>query len=121
DLLFANESEICALYECETIEEAIIELQKQNLVTAVTRSEKGSVIITRDEVIEVAAHPVEKLVDTTGAGDLYAAGFLYGFSRGVDLAKCGALGSLAASEVISHIGARPEADLRLLGAEILGS
>ena len=76
-------------------------------VAALTRSEHGSVVVTEDEVIEVPAHPVEELVDTTGAGDLYASGFLFGYSRGMDLATCGALGSLAAAEVISHLGRVP--------------
>ncbi|MGB3410510.1 MAG: adenosine kinase [Microthrixaceae bacterium] len=120
DLVFANETEICALYECESIEEAIVAAQRHEIVFAVTRSEKGSVVVSPDAVIEVPAHPVDELVDTTGAGDLYASGFLYGFSQGEDLATCGALGSLAAAEVISHLGARPAADLRLLAADILG-
>ena len=89
-------------------------------VAALTRSEQGSVIVTADEIITVPAHPVDELVDTTGAGDLYAAGFLFGLSRGLDLATCGALGSLAASEVISHVGARPQADLAALAADLLG-
>jgi sugar/nucleoside kinase (ribokinase family) len=77
------------------------------------------VVVTGDEVIEVPAHPVDRVVDTTGAGDLYAAGFLFGFSRGVDLAACGALGSLAAAEVISHLGARPATSLAELAAPLL--
>ncbi len=119
DLLFANEAEILSLFDTTSIDEAISRVQRQGLVTAITRSEKGSIIVNQDEVIEVAAHPIAELVDTTGAGDLYASGFLYGFSQGADLAKCGALGSLAASEVIGHIGARPVADLRVLAAGIL--
>ena len=90
------------------------------LVAALTRSEKGSVVVDHDRVIEVPAHPVDELVDTTGAGDLYASGFLYGFSQGLDLATCGALGSLAAAEVISHLGARPAANLRELAQPLLG-
>ena len=87
---------------------------------ALTRSEQGSVVVTADEVIEMPAHPVEELVDTTGAGDLYASGFLFGYSRGMDLATCGALGSLAAAEVISHLGARPVADFADLAASVAG-
>ena len=75
--------------------------------------------MTPDEVIEVPAHPVDELVDTTGAGDLYASGFLFGFSRGLPLATCGALGSLAAAEIISHIGARPAVDLAELAAPLI--
>jgi hypothetical protein len=84
-----------------------------------TRSEKGSVVVHQDHVLEVAASPVDDLVDTTGAGDLYAAGFLYGVSQGLDLATCGALGSVAAAEVISHLGARPVANLSELAKTVL--
>jgi sugar/nucleoside kinase (ribokinase family) len=118
DLLFANEAEITALYRCE-FDEAVEGVRRHGAVAALTRSEKGSVVVTEDAVVEVAAHPVEQLVDTTGAGDLYAAGFLYGFSRKLDLATCGALGSRAAAEVISHMGPRPETDLSVLAREIL--
>lgn len=120
DLVFANEAEICALYQCESFDDAIDQVQRQGLVAALTRSEKGSVVVDHDRVIEVPAHPVEDLVDTTGAGDLYASGFLYGYSQGLDLATCGALGSLAAAEVISHLGARPAANLRELAQPLLG-
>ncbi len=119
DLVFANEAEILSLYEVDRFDDAVARIRDHGVVAALTRSEKGSVVVTADEVIEVPAHPVDELVDTTGAGDLYAAGFLYGFSRGMDLATCGALGSLAAAEVISHVGARPEADLRVLAADLL--
>ena len=120
DLVFANEAEICALYQCESFDEAIERVQRQGLIAALTRSEKGSVVVGQHEVIEIPAHPVDELVDTTGAGDLYASGFLYGFSQGLPLATCGALGSLAAAEVISHLGARPSANLRELAAPLLG-
>ena len=106
-------------FEVDRFDDAVARIRDHGVVAALTRSEKGSVVVTADEVIEVPAHPVDELVDTTGAGDLYAAGFLYGFSRGMDLATCGALGSLAAAEVISHVGARPEADLRVLAADLL--
>jgi sugar/nucleoside kinase (ribokinase family) len=119
DLVFANEAEILSLYEVATFAEAVERIRGHDVVAALTRSEHGSVIVSADELIEVPAHPVEQLVDTTGAGDLYAAGFLHGFSRGMDLATCGALGSLAAAEVISHVGARPEADLRELASSLL--
>lgn len=119
DLLFANEAEITALYRTDDFDEAAAGVRRHGAVAALTRSEKGSVVVTEDELIEVPAHPVDALVDTTGAGDLYAAGFLYGYSRDLDLATCGALGSLAAAEVITHTGARPEADLRALAEPIL--
>ena len=88
-------------------------------VAALTRSEKGSVVVTAEEVIEVPAHPVDHVEDTTGAGDLYAAGFLFGWSRDLPLRRCAELGSLAAAEVISHLGARPATSLAELAAELL--
>jgi len=82
--------------------------------TAVTRGAEGSVVVTRDRIIEVPAATVERVVDTTGAGDLYAAGFLYGLTRNLPLAECGRIGSIAAAEIISHYGARPETPLAAL-------
>jgi sugar/nucleoside kinase (ribokinase family) len=120
DLLFANEAEILALYRTGDWETAVAAVRSHVEVAALTRSEKGSVVVTADEVIEIPAVPIEELVDTTGAGDLYAAGFLYGYSQGADLATCGHLGSVAAAEAISHIGARPIADLAALAAPLLG-
>ncbi len=120
DLLFANEAEILALYQTDSFDEAAERVRGHGAIAALTRSEHGSVIVTADDTIEVPAHPVDELVATTGAGDLYAAGFLFGHSRGLPLATCGALGSLAAAEVISHVGARPQADLAALAAELLG-
>lgn len=114
DILFANELELLSLYETNDFDEAIKQLQADTKIGAVTRSEKGSVIVTKDEIIKVDAIEPKQLVDTTGAGDSYAAGFLYGYTRNKDLAECGRLGSLAASEVISHMGPRPEQDLRKL-------
>jgi sugar/nucleoside kinase (ribokinase family) len=119
DLLFANEAEICSLYRTDSFDEAAAGVRHHGAVAALTRSEHGSVIVTEDEVIEVPAHPVDELVDTTGAGDLYAAGFLFGYSRGMDLRRCGELGSLAAAEVISHMGARPAVSLAELAAPLL--
>lgn len=119
DLVFANEAEILALYQVDSFEQAVERVRSHGVIAALTRSEHGSVIVTGDDLIEVAAHPVEELVDTTGAGDLYAAGFLHGFSRGMPLADCGALGSIAAAEVIGHVGARPERDLRELARLVL--
>jgi sugar/nucleoside kinase (ribokinase family) len=119
DILFANEDELMALHESTRFDLAVNALRGQCDIVAVTRSEKGSVIITSDQTIEIPAHPVSKIVDTTGAGDQYAAGFLFGLARGMDLAKCGALGSLAASEVISHVGPRPLVSLADLAKSIL--
>lgn len=121
DVLFANEDEILSLYQTDSFDEAARRVRHHGAIAALTRSEKGSVIVTEDGTIEVPAHPVDELVDTTGAGDLYAAGFLFGLSRGKDLGTCGALGSLAAAEVISHVGARPQADLAAMAAGLLGA
>ncbi|MEZ5203624.1 MAG: adenosine kinase [Acidimicrobiales bacterium] len=107
DILFANEEEITMLYGVDTFDEGVEAVRGQCELAAVTRGEKGSVIVTADERIEIPAHPVPKLVDTTGAGDLYAAGFLFGWSQGRSLPECGRLGSIAASAVIGHIGPRP--------------
>ena len=114
DILFANVDEITSLYEVETFDEAFRHVRGHCEVAALTRSEQGSVILAGDDVHVIDAHPVERLVDTTGAGDLYAAGFLYGYTQGHDLARCGDLGSLAAAEVISHVGARPAVQLAAL-------
>jgi sugar/nucleoside kinase (ribokinase family) len=120
DLLFANEAEILALYRTADWDEAVEAVRGHVGVAALTRSEKGSVVVTPEEVLEIPVEPVEELVDTTGAGDLYAAGFLHGYSLGADLGTCGRLGALAAAEVISHLGARPEADLGELAGPLLG-
>ena len=114
DLVFGNSDELVALYEVDTFDQAIAALRADGTMGAITRGKDGSVIVTADEVITVSVEPIEHLVDTTGAGDLYAAGFLYGFANGQDLAECGRLGSIAAAEVISHVGARPLVDLRKL-------
>lgn len=117
DLLFANEAEILSLFETDSFSEAARQVRRMCEVAALTRSEKGSVVVAAHETHEIPAMKPEKLVDTTGAGDLYASGFLYGFTRGRDLAACGRLGSLCAAEVISHFGARPEAPLAKLAAD----
>ena len=119
DVLFANEVEICSLYEVDTFDEALQHVRGHCEVACLTRSEKGSVIVANGEVHVIDAHPVDHVVDTTGAGDLYAAGFLHGLSAGHDLATCGRLGSLAAAEVISHLGARPETSLAELARPLL--
>jgi sugar/nucleoside kinase (ribokinase family) len=114
DVLFANEDEIKSLYQCDTFEAAAAQVKGHCETVVLTRSEKGSTILRGSEVAEVAAHPVEKVLDTTGAGDLYAAGFLYGYTRGLALGECGRIASVCAAEIISHYGARPEASLREL-------
>jgi sugar/nucleoside kinase (ribokinase family) len=111
DILFANEKEITALYEVNSFDEAVSAVRGECEIAVLTRSEAGSLIITANETVQVRPAPVAKVVDATGAGDLYAAGFLFGFTRNLKLADCGRLGSLAAAEVISHIGARPERPL----------
>lgn len=114
DVLFANESEILSLYETSDLETALVTAQRDCPIVAVTRSAHGSVIMANAEQLHVAAEPVAKVVDTTGAGDLYAAGFLFGLARGKPLDICGKLGSIAAAEVISHMGPRPETNLKAL-------
>jgi sugar/nucleoside kinase (ribokinase family) len=114
DILFANEAEICSLYETEEFAEAAQAVRGHVAVAALTRSAQGSVILAGGAAHEIAAAPVERVVDTTGAGDLYAAGFLYALTRGLPLPTCGAIGSLCAAEIISHVGARPEVDLAAL-------
>jgi sugar/nucleoside kinase (ribokinase family) len=111
DILFANEAEICSLYETQDFAVAAAAVRGHVAVAALTRSAEGSVVLAGGEAHAVAAVPVGRVVDTTGAGDLYAAGFLYGLTRGDALPKCGALGSLCAAEIISHVGARPEVAL----------
>jgi sugar/nucleoside kinase (ribokinase family) len=111
DILFANEAEICSLYETDDFAAAAAAVRGHVAVAALTRSEAGSVVLAGGEMHTVAAVPVAAVVDTTGAGDLYAAGFLYGLTRGLALPICGAVGSLCAAEIISHVGARPEVAL----------
>ncbi len=114
DILFANEAEITALYELTAFDDAVGAVRAECEIAVLTRSAEGSVIISGDETIAVPAAPVDTVADATGAGDLYAAGFLYGLTQGADLTACGRLGALAAGEVISHLGARPEVSLREL-------
>lgn len=119
DILFANEHEIMALFGVDDFAEAAARAHGGADIVVVTRSEQGSVVFANGDVIEVPARPTE-VVDTTGAGDLYAAGFLYGLSRGLLLAQCADIGGLCAAEIISHVGARSERSLKELVAEILG-
>jgi sugar/nucleoside kinase (ribokinase family) len=116
DLLFANEVEATALFQTDSFDAAAEALRARVRLAAVTRSDKGSVILSQGERLTVAAEPVEKVVDTTGAGDQYAAGFMFGLSRGRPLPACGRLASLAAAEVISHYGPRPQVPLKDLAA-----
>jgi adenosine kinase len=117
DLLLANEAELRALYETSDFDSALRQLRIDARLGVVTRSEKGCVVVSNEGVIAVPAFPVEKVVDTTGAGDLFAAGFLFGLVRGTGYAKAGRLGALAAAEVIQHIGARPQVSLRELAQQ----
>lgn len=111
NIVFANETEIKALYKTQSFTGAIDAARKDCGIVVVTRSEKGSVIVKGQDTIEVPAHPVKTVVDVTGAGDLYAAGFLFGYTAQKPLVHCARLGHLAAAEVISHVGARPELNL----------
>ena len=119
DVLFANEAEITSLYEVDEFDDALQRVQHHCEIAALTRSERGAVIVARDEVHVVDASRVGDVVDTTGAGDQFAAGFLYGLTHGYDLGTAARLGALAAGEVISHLGARPATSLAELAAPLL--
>lgn len=114
DIVFANEAELKSLYQTGSFEAALEAIRADCQLGVVTRSEKGSVVVTREETHAVPAFPIEKLVDTTGAGDLYAAGFLFGFTNGRSLVDCAHIGSLAAASVIQQIGPRPRTSLKAL-------
>ncbi|HVI51122.1 MAG TPA: adenosine kinase [Candidatus Sulfotelmatobacter sp.] len=115
DIVFANEAEITSLYQTD-LDDALRQVREHCDIAAITRSEKGSVVIAGEQVVVQGAEPVSQVVDTTGAGDLYAAGFLYGLTQGRDLGTAARLGGICAAEIISHVGARPEADLAKLVA-----
>jgi sugar/nucleoside kinase (ribokinase family) len=117
DLLFANESELKSLYQTADFDSAAAALRKDAKLAVITRSEKGALVVTREKIEAVEAFPVEEVIDTTGAGDLFAAGFLFGFARSLPHATSARLGALAAAEVISHLGARPERKLKELARE----
>jgi sugar/nucleoside kinase (ribokinase family) len=120
DILFANEDEVTSLYEVDHFDDAMQRVREHVELAFLTRGPAGAVVVRGGEVHVVGAHPRGPVVDTTGAGDAFAAGALYGLSRGYDLATCARLGSLAAGEVISHIGPRPHVALATLAAEVLG-
>ena len=117
DLVFANEAELHSLYQTSDFDTALKQLRSDVALAVVTRSEKGCVVASSDGVTAVPAFPIDKIVDTTGAGDLFAAGFLFGLSRKAGPEKAGRLGALAAAEVIQHIGARPQVSLKELAQQ----
>lgn len=117
DILFANEAEILSLYQLDRFEDAVAAVMQEVEISALTRSEKGCAVIAGSARIDVPAAPIAELVDTTGAGDQFAAGFLYGHTRGLPPEVCGRMGCVAAAEVIQHLGARPEADMKALFAD----
>jgi sugar/nucleoside kinase (ribokinase family) len=117
DLIFANEAELHSLYETSDFDTAVKALRADVGAAVVTRSEKGCLVVSREVTEAVPAFPVDQVIDTTGAGDLFAAGFLSGLARGADDRTCGRLGALAAGEVIQHLGARPERSLLDLARE----
>ena len=117
DIVFANEGEIKSLYEAADFDSAAVQASRDIPLAVLTRSAKGSIIFENGASTVVAPHAIAKVVDTTGAGDLYASGFLYGYSKGLGVAKAGSLASLAAFEIISHIGARPERNLAEMAKE----
>ena len=119
-VLFANEAEVVALMEATDVWDAVSRIQGRCPVVVITRSEQGALVVTPEAVHEVPAVRVDRVVDTTGAGDLFAAGFLYGMTRGWDLRECARAGAAAAAEVISHFGARPEDDLTALVGVAIG-
>jgi len=117
DTIFANTDEILSLYETPHFDEALDALRAEGVLGIVTRSEKGCIVVEGEATWEAPAFPIAKLVDTTGAGDMFAAGFLAGLARGADMTTCGHLGALAAAEIIQHLGARPNVSLKALAKE----
>ena len=117
DLIFANEAELHSLYQTSDFDTALKQLRKDTKLGVVTRSEKGCVVASKDGVVAVPAFPIDRMVDTTGAGDLFAAGFLFGLVRNAGYENAGRLGALAAAEVIQHIGARPQVSLKELAQQ----
>ncbi|MFC7048498.1 adenosine kinase [Emcibacter nanhaiensis] len=121
DILFANEEELLMLFDTRDLATALAAAREHCEIAAVTRGAKGCVIAANGESIEVSGRQVSNLVDTTGAGDLFAAGFLHGYVTGEDLATCGSIGNLIASEVITHMGARPDIDLKAFLSQNMGT
>ena len=119
DILFANESEILSLYQTDDFDHALQQVRQHCEIAALTRSEKGSVVVNGKDVHVIDAVKGVKVVDTTGAGDAYAAGFLYGYTQEYDLAVCGRLGGAMAAHVISHYGGRPQVDMKAIAATVL--
>ena len=119
DILLANEDEVISLYRSTGFDEAVQSLREECPLAAITRGAAGSAILAEGELHTVEAEPVDRVVDTTGAGDLFASGFLFGVTRGLEPARCGRLGSVAAAEIIGHFGARPESSLSDLTAGIV--
>jgi sugar/nucleoside kinase (ribokinase family) len=117
DLLFANEAELRSLYQTADFDTALAALRREARLAVVTRSENGCVVVTRDGALAVPAEKVARVVDTTGAGDLFAAGFLHGLARGASHERAARLGALAAAEVIQYLGARPQTSLEALAQE----
>jgi sugar/nucleoside kinase (ribokinase family) len=117
DLIFANESELHSLYQTADFDTALKQLREDTKLGVVTRSEKGCVVVSKAGIVAAPAYPIEKMVDTTGAGDLFAAGFLFGLVRNAGYENAGRLGALAAAEVIQHIGARPQVSLKDLAKQ----
>jgi len=117
DIVFANEGELKSLYQTSDLDSAISAIRNDCELAAITLGEEGSIVTTREKTVAVDAHPIDELVDTTGAGDLFAAGFLFGLTHGHTMDDCARLGSLAASEVIQHIGPRPQESLKNLATQ----
>lgn len=111
DVLFANEQEVLSLYRCDAFERAVELVRGHCEIAVLTRSQNGAVVVSNGDPVAVPAEPVARVVDTTGAGDLFASGFLHGLTEGLPLRECARLGALCAAEIISHLGARPETDL----------
>lgn len=114
DILFANEAEILKLFQTEDLDKAVFFAREACPLTVITRSSKGSMVVSKNDTVEVEAEMIDNVVDTTGAGDMYAAGFLYGLTQFKTHGECARIGSIVAAEAISHVGARPQTDLRKL-------
>jgi sugar/nucleoside kinase (ribokinase family) len=114
DIVFANEHELKSLYQAAAFDEALAALRAENILAVVTRSEKGALAVTPDGIVEEPVFPVDRVVDATGAGDLFAAGFLFGLTSGREARDSLRLGALAAAEIIGHVGARPDVSLKVL-------